>query len=65
MAIQIVKRTIKFENRTLQDIKGMTPDQLRQHYANIYPELATATVEEEVTPQGITITFTTGYKSKG
>ncbi|CAM8643951.1 Prokaryotic Ubiquitin [Comamonadaceae bacterium] len=65
MAIQVVKRTIKFEGRTLQDIKGLTPDGLRVHYANIYPELATATVEEEVAPQGITITFTTGYKSKG
>ncbi|BDT74024.1 hypothetical protein os4_35770 (plasmid) [Comamonadaceae bacterium OS-4] len=65
MAIQTVKRTIKFENRTLQDIRGMTPEQLRVHYTNIYPELATATTEEDVTPQGITITFTTGYKSKG
>ncbi|MDT8992818.1 PRTRC system protein C [Curvibacter sp. APW13] len=65
MAITTAKRTIQFEGRNLQDIPGMNAEQMRQHYANIYPELSTATVQEEVTPQGITITYTTGYKSKG
>lgn len=65
MATKNVKRSIKFENRVLQDVNGLSAEQLRIHYANVYPELSTATVEEEVTANGVTITFTTGYKSKG
>jgi PRTRC genetic system protein C len=65
MAVQSIKRVIKFEDRKLQDVPGMSKEQLQAFYARIYPELATATVEEKVTTGGVEITFTTGYKSKG
>lgn len=65
MATKTLPRTIKFEERTLADIPGFTKEQLKAHYAVIYQELVNATVQEEVTPKGIMITFTVGYKSKG
>ena len=65
MATQKLKRTIKFDGRSLADINGMSGEQLRTHYARIYPELSTATVQEDVSAAGVTITFTTGFKAKG
>jgi PRTRC genetic system protein C len=60
-----VKRTITFEGKVLADIPGFSPQQLKTHYSKVRPELATATIEENVTAQGITIRFVAGYDSKG
>lgn len=60
-----IKRTIKFDGRALADIPGMSSQQLKTHYARIYPELTTATVEEEIGNGTVCITFTTGAKTKG
>lgn len=65
MATSTIKRVVKFDGKTLQDLKGMSGNEMRQHYARIYPELSTATVEEETTATEVIITFTTGFKSKG
>lgn len=65
MATVQLKRKIVFEGKTLKDVPGMSAEELKTFYARIYAELSTATVEENITPTEITITFTTGYKSKG
>lgn len=58
-------RKIVFDGKTLKDVPGMSSDELKKFYTRLYPELSTATVEEEIAPTGMTVTFTTGYKSKG
>lgn len=60
-----IKRVIKFDGKTLADIPGMSSQQLKTHYARIYPELTTATVEEEVAAGSCSVVFTTGAKTKG
>lgn len=62
---KVITRTIDFEGKRLKDVPGMSSQELKTFYARIYPELSTATVEEEIAPTGMTVTFTTGYKSKG
>lgn len=65
MAATTLTRKIVFESKNLKDVPGMSSQELKTFYTRLYPELSTATVEEDIAPTGITVTFTTGYKSKG
>jgi PRTRC genetic system protein C len=65
MSITTVTRKIVFEGKALKDIPGLSAQQLRTFYAQAYPELSTASVNEEVTTAGITITFEPSYKAQG
>lgn len=64
-SIAPAKRTIKFDERTLADVPGYGSEEIRDFYARVYPELRTATIEENITAGGVEIILTTGYKSKG
>lgn len=64
-SIAPAKRTIKFDERTLADVPGYSAEEIRDFYARVYPELRTATIEENITAGGVEIILTTGYKSKG
>ncbi len=60
-----ITRTVVFDGKTLKDVPAMSSQELKAFYTRVYPELSTATVEEVIEPTGMTVTFTTGYKSKG
>lgn len=65
MATKALKRVIHFDDNTLQDIPGMSAEELKTHYTHVYPELVTATAQEEVKDNVVHITFTVGFKAKG
>lgn len=62
-----LQRSFKYNGMTLADIAPeKTPDQIRQFYASMYPELLTAVVDGPVTKAGTsTYTFVRAAGAKG
>jgi PRTRC genetic system protein C len=61
-----IARIFNFQGRKLPDLPGQTPEQVRDHYAGMYPELATATITgPETTATGQVYSFERAVGSKG
>jgi PRTRC genetic system protein C len=65
MAIVNVKRTIIFAGKKLKDVPGKSPEQIKQLYSAIYPQLITASIKQTEAVGEITIEFENGFQSKG
>ncbi len=64
----MIKRVFIYEGKELPDIDpSMTPDEIRQHYGNFFPELYNADIKETVDKENTLFTFNRriGTKSDG
>lgn len=67
MALEILKRIFKYNQMTLDDPDTtMTPDQVMNFWAGVYPELTQATIEgPETTVDGLVFEFSKVAGTKG
>ena len=66
MAIKELERVFYYDQMRLEDMPGLTPQQVMEEYAEIYPELAQGVVEgPDLTEEGAIYTFRKAAGVKG
>ena len=67
MAIELIKRIFKYNSVMLDDPDpSMTPDEVREFYGSIYPELSQSITEgPETNEKSVTYTFRRSIGTKG
>lgn len=66
MAIKELERVFYYEQMRLEDMPGLTPHQVMEEYAEIYPELSQGVVEgPDLTEEGAIYTFRKAAGVKG
>jgi PRTRC genetic system protein C len=65
--MEVLPRIFKYGQMNLEDIDpARTPEEIRDHYANVYPDLTQSTIEgPRTTPEGLVYEFHRTYGTKG